>query len=102
MTIKQVRDNFILNLAENAYLNMCTTEEMNIVISALEKQIPKFVKCPKGFQGIRDTRFYCPACNALTRQREDFCHKCGQAVKYPKEVIDREQHKIYLNWSDTE
>lgn len=78
------------------------SEVMELVCEALENQIPKFVKCPKGFQGIRDTRFYCPACNALTRQREDFCHKCGQAVKYPKEVIDREQHKIYLNWSDTE
>lgn len=41
MTPQRVRDNFVQNLAENAYLNMCTTEEMNIVISALEKQMPK-------------------------------------------------------------
>lgn len=41
MTIENVRNNFVQDLAENAYLNMCTVEEMNIAIKALEKQIPK-------------------------------------------------------------
>lgn len=50
MTIKQVRDNFIQNLAENAYINMCTTEEMQTVISALEKQIPKKPNYPNKLQ----------------------------------------------------
>jgi hypothetical protein len=39
MTVQQIRDNFAQSLAENAYLNMCTAEEMKIVIEALEKQI---------------------------------------------------------------
>lgn len=76
-------------------------EHYNNIVNAIEKQIPKFVLCPKGFQGIRDTRYYCPACNSLTRQHEAFCHKCGQAVKYPKEVYNKTENKIVLDWSDT-
>ena len=41
MTNKEVKNNFVQNLAENAYINMCSVEEMNIAIKALEKQIPK-------------------------------------------------------------
>ena len=32
MTYKQVRDNFVQNLAENAYLTMSTAEEMELAI----------------------------------------------------------------------
>lgn len=66
---------------------------------ALEKQIPKFVLCPKGFRGMRDTRFHCPDCKSLTRQREEFCHVCGQHVKYPKEVYDKENNKWIFYWN---
>lgn len=39
MTNKEVRNNFVQNLAENAYINMCSAEEMNIAINrSLEKQ----------------------------------------------------------------
>lgn len=41
MTNKEVKNNFVQNLAENAYINMCSAEEMKIAIEALEKQIPK-------------------------------------------------------------
>lgn len=78
-------------------LEICKTAK-----SAIEKQMPKFVLVSKGFQGVRDTRYYCPFCNSLTRQHEKCCHKCGQAVKYPKEVYDKEKNKIVLDWSDTE
>ena len=67
---------------------------------ALERATPKFVTCPKGFQGYRDTRYYCPNCNKPTKQHEDFCHKCGQAVKYPKEVYVKSENKILLDWSE--
>lgn len=77
-------------------------EKMDEVKEALEKQIEKFVDCPKGFQGVRNTRYYCPACKALTRQCEAFCHKCGQSVKYPKEVYDKENNRIALDWGEEE
>ncbi len=75
-------------------------EAMKVAISALEKQIPKFVRCPKGWQGIRDTRYYCPSCNSLTRRHEAICHKCGQAVKYPKDIYCKETNRIILDWSE--
>lgn len=66
--------------------------------AALEMTTHKFVTCPKGFRGVRNTRFYCPTCKSLTRQRELFCHSCGQALKYPKEVI--EDGKFVFDWTE--
>lgn len=80
----------------------CEKCEIGMAIKAIEKQIPKFVQCPKGFQGVRDTRYYWPSCNSLTRQHEAICHKCGQTVKYPKEVYLKEKNKIILDWSEEE
>lgn len=39
MTDKQTLEQFILALNSNAYINMCTTEDMINAIKALEKQI---------------------------------------------------------------
>lgn len=74
-------------------------EEIEMAINALEKQNPQFVLCPKGWEGVRQTRYYCPSCKGMTREHEKFCHKCGQAVKYPK--LARSNNKLVLDWSDT-
>ena len=89
MTIQQARDNFALNLAENAYLNMCTTEEMKIAISALEKQIPKkpidnrypWAICPNcgGSVNLKNIQEH------IHNEEASHCEHCGQA----------------LDWSDT-
>lgn len=87
MTPKQVRDNFVQNLAENAYLNMCTVEEMEIAISALEKQIPK--KPLKQECDFFDFILVCPECKNrivnVWNKREykpNYCHYCGQALDW--------------------
>lgn len=74
MTYQQVRDNFIQNLAENAYLTMSTVEEMNLVIEALEKQVPK--KPVKTRSEI-----VCPACHTLVGS-SPYCRYCGQAIQW--------------------
>ena len=76
-------------------------EAMKQCKEALGKQIPQFVLCPNGFQGVRQTRFYCPSCKAMTRDHEKFCHKCGQAVKYPKAGYSKAENKIVLDWRET-
>ena len=88
-----------LNYGISDYID---TNALECSLEALKKQVPKFVKCPKGFQGYRNTRYYCPSCNSLTRQREDFCHTCGQAVKYPKEAYSKGTNVIELDWSEVE
>lgn len=87
MTNKEVRDNFVQDLAENAYLNMCSVEEMKFAIEALEKQIPKkpVTEKDKVIFGVVCRR--CPECDSAVYSTTNlYCHKCGQA----------------LDWSDTE
>lgn len=91
MTYEEVRNNFIQDLAENAYLSMCSMEEMKIVIKALDKQIPKkpinvekhYYNCPccKQDLGVSDDDIF-----VYENPTPMYCHKCGQA----------------LDWSDTE
>lgn len=61
---------------------------------------PKTVTCPKGWKGIRDTRFYCPGCKKAVRKGEAYCHKCGQALIFPVERYDKENNRIWLDFSD--
>ena len=72
MTYKQVRDNFVQDLAENAYLTMSTAEEMELAISAIEKQIPKKpiinkrkIQCVNGHNQPVQHYKYCPMCGQL-------------------------------------
>lgn len=88
MTSKQVRDNFVQNLAENAYLNMCTVEEMEIAISALEKQIPKK---PYKRKEHKQNDYYCAVCRYYLGDEMElkfaglqpkFCPNCGQRIDW--------------------
>ncbi len=91
MTSKQVRDNFVQNLAENAYLNMCSAEEMTIAIKALEKQIPKKPNFNEIwfsgiFNGYSETEYCCPECDCGLRKtdkyKDSYCPHCGQAIDW--------------------
>lgn len=82
MTYEEVRNNFIQDLAENAYLSMCSMEEMKIVIKALDKQIPKKIIRKSKKASLEDIK--CPNC-----QREidamnivNYCTYCGQALDW--------------------
>lgn len=89
MTNKEVKNNFVQNLAENAYINMCSVEEMNIAIEALEKQIPKKPDLiGDGYDDngnlIYDT-WICPCCETEYEIDYDdykFCPNCGQALDW--------------------
>lgn len=87
MTNKEVRDNFVQDLAENAYLNMCSTEEMKVAIEALEKQIPKkpinvekhYYECPccKQDLGVSDDDIF-----VYQNPIKKYCDNCGQALDW--------------------
>lgn len=82
MTTQEVKNNFIQNLAENAYINMCSAEEMNIVIKALEKQIP----CKLAPKSSKKAELpVCGKCNNImdVMQGElNYCPNCGQALDW--------------------
>lgn len=92
MTNEQTRDQFLLALNYNAYLNMCETSDMMNAINALEKQIPKKVIS----EGNDESDWvYCPCCNEILGVNEGvfdafydnnwnpiYCHKCGQSLIY--------------------
>lgn len=90
MTYKQTREQFLLVLNTNAYINICTSSDMLNVITALDKQIPKVVV--KAGNDESDY-VYCPHCDddigIIESVREDFyynnwhpiyCQKCGQMM----------------------
>lgn len=82
MTIQEVKNNFVQNLAENAYINMCSAEEMNIVIETLEKQIP----CKLAPKSSKKSELpVCGKCNSImdVMQGElNYCPNCGQAIDW--------------------
>lgn len=72
---------------------------IDVLQELVEKKTPKFIKCPKGWQGTRYTRYYCPSCNKTLELAEyPFCKRCGQALKYPKTRVEDNKH--VLDWSD--
>ena len=73
------------------------SDEFQLAIQALEKQVAKFVIC-KDWKGTRNTRYTCPNCNKNVRNDETYCHKCGQRIKFPKIVC--ENNKCKLDWSN--
>ena len=91
MTTQEVKNNFVQNLAENAYINMCSAEEMKVAIEALEKQIPKKLKVTEC--GRFGFWFICPNCGGNIAMVWDsvwkkgyympnYCHNCGQALDW--------------------
>ena len=90
MTNEQTREQFLLALNSNAYLNMCESSDMINAINALDKQIPKIVVS----DGDDESDWvHCPRCNACIGSNEivydDFfirdwstmyCQECGQAI----------------------
>ena len=90
MTYEQTREQFLLVWNSNAYLNMCTSDDMRNIIVALDILTPKKVVC----EGDDESDYvYCPCCNACIGSNEfvweDFyyrewrpmhCQECGQAM----------------------
>ena len=56
MTYEQTREQFLLAWNSNAYIGMCTSDDMRNVIEALDRQIPKLVSV-KQWSTAR-----CPTC----------------------------------------
>jgi hypothetical protein len=91
MTYEQTREQFLLAWNSNAYLNMCTSDDMKNVINALDKQIPMehhhtIVGECSGGEKVRTS--ICPNCLGCIMTVEEefprFCDWCGQAIDWGK------------------
>ena len=61
------------------YRALGTVEELK---EAREKQIPKKPKSEQYFYGVLDR---CPVCDVLLGHSKNYCHNCGQALKWGEE-----------------
>lgn len=80
--------------------SLAETTPPNEALMLAGRLTPKMVTCPKGWKGVRDTRFYCPGCKKAVKKGEAYCHKCGQALIFPAERYDKESNRIWLDFYD--
>jgi len=85
-------------LRQDGWERLANYEDIGTV-EDFQRLVAKMVSCPKGWRGTRDTRYICPCCKKAVRNDESYCHKCGQALLFPKQVYDKENNKIWLDFS---
>ena len=56
------------------------------------------------WKGTRYTRYGCPYCHKYVRNDETYCHKCGQALMFPKisftPYVPGEKQAVIVTWPD--
>lgn len=87
---------YVLDLIEKAP----TLTPPNEPLTLDSRLTSKMVTCPKGWKGVRGTRFYCPGCKKAVKKGEAYCHKCGQALIFPVQRYDKENNRIWLDFSN--
>lgn len=106
--IKRLRDNaeFLVKASSGCLSNsfadtMCQAADAIEELSA--KAMPKRVGFT-GWKGCRDTRYKCPYCNKYVRNDETYCHKCGQALMFPRishtPYVQGEKQDVIVTWPD--
>ena len=57
-----------------------------------------------GWKGCRNTRYKCPYCKKNVRNDETYCHKCGQALMFPRishtPYVPGEKQDVIVTWPD--
>lgn len=91
-------DGFGIDDAINLVEDAPTYDPQNEPLTLDSRITPKMVTCPKGWKGVRDTRFYCPGCKKAVKKGEAYCHKCGQALIFPVQRYDKENNRIWLDF----
>ena len=97
------QDRVALNLLEQVLYDIQhvpTLTPPNEPLTLDSRLTPKMVTCPKGWKGVRYTRFHCPGCKKVVKKGEAYCHKCGQALVFPIQRYDKENNRIWLDFSD--
>ena len=77
--------------------------EMIEMMPTIERDVPKRVLWT-GWKGHRDTRYKCPTCNKPVRNDDDYCHRCGQRLMFPKisftPYVEGQKQELIVRWED--
>ena len=96
--IAHLRECAKLDTSNNTY-----TEAADAIEELSAKATPKRVGFA-GWKGCRDTRYKCPYCNKYVRNDETYCHKCGQALMFPRisytPYVPGEKQDVIVTWPD--
>ena len=106
--VERLRDNAeFLVKASSGCLSNSFAETMCQAADAIEelsvKATPKRVGFD-GWKGCRNTRYKCPYCKKNVRNDETYCHKCGQALMFPRishtPYAPGEKQDVIVTWPD--
>ena len=96
--IAHLRECAKLDASDNTY-----TEAADAIDKLSAKATPKRVGFA-GWKGCRDTRYKCPYCSKHVRNDETYCHKCGQALMFPRisfsQYVPGEKQDVIVTWPD--
>ena len=75
----------------------------NEITIEVEKETPKRVLW-SGWKGCRDTRYKCPLCEKPVRNDDNYCHRCGQRLMFPKisftPYVEGQKQETIVRWDD--
>lgn len=74
MTYEQTKEQFLIVWNSNAYLNICSSDDMYNAIRAIEKQVPNKPK-------RKMDAMCCPTCETIL-YRSEYCPECGQKIDW--------------------
>lgn len=73
------------------------------MVPTVDRDIPKRVLWT-GWKGHRDTRYKCPTCNKPVRNDDNYCHRCGQCLMFPKigftPYVEGQKQELIVRWDD--
>ena len=100
-------EDLIKRLRTECTLPYQTLQLMREAADAIEelsaKATPKRVGFD-GWKGYRNTRYKCPYCKKNVRNDETYCHKCGQALMFPRishtPYVPGEKQDVIVTWHD--
>lgn len=97
------RDCFLSDSGRTCHMKKLLSAAADAIEALNGKATPKHVGF-SSWKGYRNTRYKCPYCNKNVRNDEAYCHKCGQALMFPRisftPYVPGETQEVIMEWPD--
>lgn len=101
--VKRLRDDEAWKNCDFDFIYGWMHEAADAIENLAEQVTPKRVGF-SGWKGYRNTRYKCPRCTKYVRNDETYCHKCGQALMFPRishtPYVPGEKQEVIVAWPD--